>query len=249
MSDEAKTETIRVTTRGYELAQTGVLPLSAYLRYLEHQRWTSIARSGRLPLRQFFVMGVVRAQGIEVLEHVSFGEELLLTIWLSRVGTTSMDFSHSIERASNGALVARSTATVVALDQNRKPATIDAMARDYILERDSFSLERLAFEAPPGAFSRAVDLRPSDQDLQRHVNHARYADFVEDTRVFAAGAGAYGALLGGEALPRQLFLTYEREARVGEPVAMSTWSSAEKTLDFLLATENGTAVTRARLRL
>ena len=125
VNDDAQTETMRITTRGYELAQMGVLPLSAYLRYLEHQRWTTIARSERLPLRKFFAMGVVRAQGLEVIEHVGFDEELLLTIWLSHVGKTSLAFSHSIQKAGSGVLVARSTATIVALDSNRRPAAID----------------------------------------------------------------------------------------------------------------------------
>jgi acyl-CoA thioesterase FadM len=109
-------------------------------------------------------------------------------------------------------------------------------------------LERLDFDAPAGAYARGVDLRPSDQDLQRHVNHARYADFVEDTRAFASEASGYG-LAPTEGLPRQLFLAYEREARVGEPVAMATWSAAPGTLDFALKKGDGTLVTRARIRL
>jgi len=247
VNDDAKTEVMRLTTRGYELAQTGVLPLSAYLRFLEHQRWSTIGRSERLPLRKFFAMGVVRAQGLEVIEQTSFGEELVLTMWLSRVGKTSLAFSHDIHKAS-GILAARSTATIVALDANRRPAVIDDAARSYLIERPALELERLEFESPPGAYERAVDIRPSDQDLQRHVNHARYADFVEDTRVFASEATGYGAS-PPDGFPRHLFLAYEREARVGEPVAMATWSTAPRTLDFALKKADGTLVTRARVRL
>jgi acyl-CoA thioesterase FadM len=193
-------------------------------------------------------MGVVRAQGLEVIDSVGFGEELILTMWLSHVGKTSLAFSHSIERAATGALVATSTATIVALDSNRRPSAIDETARVYLTERPSLALERLDFDVPAGAYARGVDLRPSDQDLQRHVNHARYADFVEDTRAFASEASGYGPA-ASEGLPRRLFLAYEREARVGESVAMATWSPAPKTLDFALKKGDGTLVTRARLQL
>lgn len=245
--ENANTETMRVTTRGYELAQTGVVPLSAYLRYLEHQRWTAIARSDRLPIRRFFAMGVVRAQGLQIHEQVGFNEELELTMWVSRLGRTSLTFSHDVTKVSTGTLVARSSATVVALDVNRRPAAIDSAAEAYVVQRESLELDRLAFDVPENAFRKSIEVRPSDQDLQRHVNHARYADFVEDTRYFAAEAGAYGN--GLDAFPSRFFLAYEREARVGEPLSMTTWTSSEKTLDFALIKDDGTLVTRARIGL
>jgi acyl-CoA thioesterase FadM len=248
-SDGDKIETMRVTTRGYELASTGVLPMSSYLRYLEHLRWTTIARSEKLPLRRFFMMGMVRAQGIEVFDHVSFDRELELTMWLSRLGKTSMDFSHDVTHADGGGLVARSSATIVAIGGDRRPCPIDDSARDYLVSRNTLSLPRLeATAAPEGAFQAAVHVRPSDHDLQQHVNHARYADFVEDARVAAVSAGAYGPGNFG-ANASSLFLQYEREARAGDGVTIASWASTPRSLDFSLKKEDGTVATRARLLL
>jgi acyl-CoA thioesterase FadM len=247
-SGSDKLETMRLTSRGYELAQTGVLPLSQYLRYLEHQRWTTIGTSKKLPMRRFFTMGVVRAQGLEIEEHVGFGEELELTVWLSRLGRTSFDFSHDVVRASDGKRVARSTATVVALDASRRPAPLPDEAQEYVLSsRQGLPLDRLAFEVPEGAYRRSLEVRPSDQDLQRHVNHARYADFVEDTRYFAQETGAYGPGVP-EGFPRSFFLAYEREAKVGDATHMATWAPSPGILEFAM-TKDGTIATRARISL
>lgn len=245
-----KVDTLRITSRGYELASHGTLPVAAYLRYLEHLRWRTISRSQKIPLRLFWTMGVVRAQVIELHQHVSFDVELELSMWVSRVGRTSIELSHDITRPEDGALIARSTATIVTLDDERRPAPVKDGAREFVVDRPRVTAERLESEPPAGAWRRSVDIRPSDQDLQQHVNQARYADFVEDARLLCARAGGYGSG-DWEAAPRRFVIAYESESRVGDAVEAVSWltTGRARSADFVLRKENGQISTRARLEL
>lgn len=249
MTDD-KIEKLRITSRGYELAASGTLSIATYLRYFEHIRWHSISTSEKLPLRRFWMLGVVRAQTVEVYKAVGFDVELELTIWLARVGRSSMDFSHDMVRVSDGALVARSTATIVALDAARRPSVIGDGAREYLVTKEAILPERLDEAPPSDAWERTVELRPSDHDLQQHVNHARYAEFVDDTRLLCARAGGYGS---GEwdGRVRRFSIAYEQEARLGDAVVARTWHTRarDRCLDFLMTKSSTVVVTRARIEL
>lgn len=248
MSQE-RIEHLSLTTRGYELSSTGTIPPAQFLRYLEHVRWTTIGSSEKLPLREFFTLGVVRAQVLELLEPVGFGVELDLSIWVSRVGRTSFDMSHEVVEHAGKKLVGRSTATVVALDANRRPAPLPESARALVVARAAPEPDRLLEAPPPGAFQRLVEIRPSDHDLQGHVNHARYAELIEDTRLLAAAAGGYGAGTWDGQL-RRLSIAYEREARAGDPVVAHTFRTPgrDRSVDVVLS-RDGTVLTRARVQL
>lgn len=241
----------RLTTRGYELAAYGVIPVSGILRYLEHQRWQTFTTEGPIPTRRFWPLGVVRAQQVDVIEQLSFHTEIELTLWVSRVGRTSLDFSHDITRASDGKVVARSTATVVALDETRAPKQIDAEARDYIVQRPTVELDPPRTPRPSDVWERPIFLRPSDHDLQQHVNHARYADLLDDVRLLAAADGAYGASPVFQTPVKRLYLQYDREARTGDEIVGRTWraSDADATVEVELAKTSGDVVTRARLTM
>jgi YbgC/YbaW family acyl-CoA thioester hydrolase len=247
-----KIEKLRITSRGYELAASGVLSVATYLRYLEHIRWHTISTSEKLPLRKFWLLGVVRAQAVEIYKAISFDVELEVSMWLSRLGRTSMDFSHDIVRVSDGGLVGRSTATIVALDSERRPAAIGERAGDYLVTRETIAPDRFEGTAPRDAWERAVDLRPSDHDLQQHVNQARYADLIEDTRLLCAAANGYGP---GEwdGRARRFSIAYEQEARMGDAVVARTWRTEGETgarrVDVLLSKGTSAVVTRARIAL
>lgn len=252
---EELTEKVTITSRGYELAANGVVSVATHLRYLEHIRWSTISTSGKLPLRNFWQLGVVRAQTVEIYEQVRFGVELELSMWLSRLGRTSMDFSHDIVRVADGVLVGRSTATIVALDSERRPTAVGPGAVDYLLHREAIVPDRLNGDAPRGAWERSVELRPSDHDLQQHVNHARYAELMEDTRLLCALEGGYGAG-DWDAPARRFSIVYEKEARLGDAVVAKTWrtnapngDSPPPSVDVLMTKGSSTVVARARIEL
>jgi acyl-CoA thioesterase FadM len=243
-------ERLRVVTRGYEVSARGYIGAAQLLRYFEHIRWRTIAHSTALPAREFMRMGVIRAQRIEIFEETGFDVELELSMWLGRVGKTSLDFSHQMTRVSDGVVLARSTATVVTLDADRRPASVDPAAHDYVLERDAARMERLDGDIPEAAWEQPIVVRPSDEDLQGHVNHARYADYVEDSRLVCAQAGGYGpGSFDGPA--RSLTLSYEGEARTGDPLRIRTYLSTARpgSIDFALVKDDGRITTRARVGL
>lgn len=243
-----KIETHRIVTRGYELSSRGAIGPAQLVRYLEHSRWQTISNSSKIPVRRFWTMGVVRAQALEIHRELSFDVEIETSTWMSRLGKTSITFSHETHRVSDGALLFRSSATIVALDSERRPQVISDEARQYMLERDALAVERLEGAVSPNAWEHAVHIRPSDQDLQQHVNHARYLDFVEDTRWFAARAGGYGS--GAWDGPvRRITVAYEREARVFDPLMVHTWVAGNRVLDFVLRKDPQTIAARARVEV
>jgi len=187
---------------------------------------------------------------LELYEQVSFDVELELSMWVSRIGRTSIELSHDIVRSSDGALVGRSTATIVTLDGDRRPAPVNDGARAFVVDRARVSAERLDVEPPADAWQRAVDIRPSDQDLQQHVNQARYADFVEDARLLCARADGYGPG-EWESAPRRFVIAYEAESRVGDAFSVVTWRSTagSRALDFVLRKASGQISMRARLTI
>jgi acyl-CoA thioesterase FadM len=247
---ERHVERLRLVTRGYEVASNGAIPPSQLLRYIEHVRWRTIATSEILPARRFFGMGVVRAQALETFRRVSFDAELEISMWLSRVGKTSMDFSHEVVEVEDGKVVARSTATMVSLDASRNPAPIDAAANEYVVERDRAVIDRLDAEPPDDAWERSIQVRPSDEDLQGHVNQARYADYIEDTRKLCVAAGGYGPG-DWDGAARRLVISYEREARTGDPVVARTFRSRkqDRTVDFVLYRATSEIATLGRVEI
>lgn len=245
-----KIESIRLVTRGYELSSKGFMGPAQLVRYFEHSRWRTIGHSSKIPVRKFWLMGVVRGQTLEMVRNLSFDAEVEITTWMSGLGRTSVTFSHELRNVAGGELMARSSATIVALTQDRRPQPISEEARQYIVERDALAVERFDEEVRTDAWEHAVSIRPSDQDLQQHVNHARYLDYVEDARWFAAREGAYGSGDWDGAVKR-FSIAYEREARVGDPLVVRTWRRAghDHTLEFALLKDPETVSARARVEL
>ena len=71
-------------------------------------------------------------------------------------------------------------------------------------------------------------MRPSDVDLLRHVNQARYVDYIEDARYACARAGGYGKHgQGADAELKCLAASYEGQAREGDRLRVTTWPLCE----------------------
>ena len=212
-----------VTTRGYEMDASGVIPLSVLASYMEHTRWQSMQGS-EFPLAHYWQRGVIRAQHLEVLEPVRFDVELSVDCSVGRIGRTSLDLCHRLRRVDDGKLVVHATVTAVNLDEAGRPTPLDPAATELLGEAPPLPGVALELPAPPSAWTREITVCPSDQDVLQHVNHARYIEFVEDTRALAARAGAYGS--AGEAaqrLPRRIAISYERQAAFGDTLAAATW--------------------------
>ena len=86
---------------------------------------------------------------------------------------------------------------------------------------------------------------PSDLDSFRHVNQARYVDYIDDTRWFAAQAGEPAGLEGPLA---GLSVEYLRETYAGEQVQMETWVTGARTRAYELTRQpSGEVVSRGQV--
>ena len=215
-----------IRTRGYEMDSSGVIPLSVLASYMEHARWESIGQPD-FPLRDYWKRGVLRAQRVEVFEHVRFGLELNIECWLARVGRTSFDLAHRVSRADTGALVALAAVTAINLGPQGRPEPLAEGISQLLSEGPLPAVETLAESAPPEAFVRRFEVSPSDLDVLQHVNHARYIDFVEDSRFFGARASAQELKRA-----RSMAISYEREAPAATLLEARSWALASDPFGF-----------------
>ncbi|MBC7172738.1 MAG: acyl-CoA thioesterase, partial [Polyangiaceae bacterium] len=218
-----------------------ILP-SHFFRYCEVARW-QIFDAPEFVLKGKIAGAVVRAQTVEIEDELGYGDELVITTFLARVGKTSLDFGHVLERKS-GARVAISRCTIVQVGPDG-PKPFDASLAAFALD------EPLPAHARPGGpltgevFELPFIVRPSDTDAFSHVNQARYADFVDDARILAARAehpaGATGRL-------RSLSIEYARETLAGDAIVtrIAAASSLERRFEL---TRRGEVLTRAFARL
>jgi acyl-CoA thioesterase FadM len=213
-----------ITTRGYEMDASGVIPLSVLASYMEHTRWQSIQGS-EFRLAHYWRRGVIRAQHIEVVEPVRFDVELSIDCSVGRIGRTSLDLCHRLRQGSDGRLVAQATVTAVNLDELGRPAALDPGAKELLGDPPPLPSVALDGTAPGSAWVREITVCPSDQDVLQHVNHALYIDFVEDTRALAARAGAYADASEAALRPaRSIAISYERQAAFGDTLKATTWT-------------------------
>lgn len=231
-----------IQVRGYEMNASGSIPPAVVLRYAEHARWQALGSGSPLE----FQRGVVRAQKLQCFETISYPAELAIETWISRVGRTSFDFSQRIQR-DGARRVALVTCTVVCLDDGGAPAAVPGAIRGLVLEDELPAVEVLSDDPPADAWSQELTVVPSDQDILQHVNQARYADFVDNTRQLAAAAGVYPAL---PAIPGRLWVEYRRENQSGERLRMLTWPIRPEPLALgfeLRRVRDGETVFRARV--
>jgi len=250
-------------TRGYELDQDGLIPPHLLLSYMEHLRWESLSADSKVQIRRLFDTGyhfVVAAQRLQVEQDPGLGVELWADMTVGHVGRSSLEFRHHFRRGSRqGSDVARGSVTAVLLDAAGRPTPVPDDVRREVTEHASERwIDGVELDPPEppvvaaaGAWRRSLEVRPSDLDLLRHVNHATYLAYVDDTRRLCAAAGGYGEQLTSGRI-RQASLDYLQQALQGERLVALTWivEHDPPTLAFLLQREvDGQVVCRAAVRL
>ncbi len=225
------------TIRGIELDATGAVSPGWLSRILEDTRWRAFARDDHA-LRGIMDGGVARAGHFEYLEPLTYGDRVEIATWVARAGRTSFDFGHRIARSSDRRVAVRARMTVVNLGPDG-PAPIDPIVRELVLGDPAPQARAWPEGDRTDAWTRSWLVRPSDQDSFRHVNQARYVDYIDDTRWFAARAGAAAGLDGPLAT---LSVEYIREAHAGGRVQMETWITGDRERAYELTLENEGAV-------
>jgi YbgC/YbaW family acyl-CoA thioester hydrolase len=243
-----------LTPRGYEMNSTGSVSTATIARYAEHVRWDGL-RDSDFGLSRLWQRGVIRAQRIQTYKPVHYGHELVVRMWVSRVGRTSFDLAQTITRAHDQTLVARLAVTVVNLGSDGRPSPLDPGMTDFVVDEPLPEVEPPSEEPPAGAFAREIVVTPSDQDLLQHVNHARYIDYIEDTRWFAQAAStasAYTATPPEQAQnARRVAIDYDEQATFGERLTVLTWSGQIPGFyEFRIQrSRDGQVLSRARVSL
>jgi acyl-CoA thioesterase FadM len=237
--------------RGYEMDATGRIPAATLARYLEHLRWEAMVDPD-YRLRAVWTRGVVRAQRIEIVAPLRFGQEIRVSACVGRVGRTSLEFVHRVELVRSGELVLRAAATGVNLDGDGRPQPLPAAAHEIVTDEPAPEASPIPKLAPASAFTRELVVAPSDQDIQQHVNQARYIDFVEDTRALGAREQAFGGIHAAPAsgVLRRVSIEYERQARFGERLRLACWGVDGEPQTFaaeIRHAERDEVVARARV--
>ena len=228
----------RFAIRAHDLDATAMASVTAFIRFLENQRWHALASDGYLS--SFFDNGVMRSQIIELNEQISFNEEIEVVMWLSKVGRTSFNMGHTLKHKDTGAIFGRAAVTVVALTLDGLPKEVPSGVRQYVSDQETLEIPRLKLSPQPGAWSHSFPVRFTDLDLLQHVNESRYVEYVEDARHACARAGGYGLdSAPATARIRRLAVSYEGQARLGDTLRVTTWAVDDRpgSYEFEMRTE------------
>lgn len=226
--NSSKILTDRFPIRAHDLDASGTTSITAFIRLFENQRWDALSENGFL--RPFFKNGVIRAQSVEILQPMSFGDTVEISMWLSRVGRTSMDFCHHISSTTTGSEVGRATVRAVTLDKHGRPKPLSKEIRRFQMEQQDLHIQRVSLEPEPSAWSHCFSVRWTDLDLLQHVNEARYIEYIEDTRHACAAASGYGSDSQRAVLPiKHLTISYEDQARLGDSLCVTSWALQRNT--------------------
>ena len=105
------------------------------------------------------------------------------------------------------------------------PAPLDPGIVDLVVDEPTPAVRPWPEGEHTQSWKRQWLVRPSDQD------QARYVDYIDDTRWFAARAGEPSGLEGPLA---GLSIEYLRETHAGELVQMETWPTGEHARAYQL---------------
>ena len=239
------------TIRTHDLDASAHLSAAGLCRILENPRWNALRSDGLVG--GSVNIGVLRAQSLEIERPVGFGEKIEVSMWLSGVGRTSFALGYEIRSSADGAVVARSAGSFVSTDIEGRPQPVGPGLERMVLDRETIELPRLDHSPSAGAWSRGLVVRPSDVDLLRHVNQARYVDYIEDARYGCARAGGYGEHgQGADAALKYLAASYEGQPREGDHLRVTTWplGAAPRQYAFEVRREADAApMLRARVEL
>ena len=120
-------------------------------------------------------------------------------------------------------------------------------------DRETIEVPRLDHSPGAGAWSQDLVVRASDVDLLRHVNQARYVDYIEDARYACARAGGYGEHgQGADAALKYLAASYEGQAREGDRLRVTTWATGDASRQYAFEVRreaDAAPMLRARIEL
>lgn len=110
-----------LTVRGYELDAFQHVNNAVYVQYFEHCRWMAMRELGPGWLNQKGLSIVVRKLTVEYEAPAVVFDELLVRLWVDRIGTTSIGFGQDLRHRVDDRIVARAEVVAVCLGADGKP--------------------------------------------------------------------------------------------------------------------------------
>lgn len=87
-----------ITVRGYELDAFNHVNHAVYLNYFEHARWMAMKKIGLQELSDAGLSFIVRKASVDYLKPAHVFDELVISLWIEKVGRTSLTFGQEVLR-------------------------------------------------------------------------------------------------------------------------------------------------------
>jgi acyl-CoA thioester hydrolase len=154
----AKPYTVEIQVRFRDVDMMGHVNNAVYLTYMETARtdyYLVLAAKKVLPKPGEFDWIVARAE-IDFRDAAKLGETIAVTVWPSRIGNSSWDFSYRLAEKGSKRVFAEAKTVQVAYDYDKgKPKALDpAMRRGLESAMKAAQAEGLATDAEAGASAR-----------------------------------------------------------------------------------------------
>lgn len=123
-----------LVVRGYELDAYQHVNNAVYVQYFEHARWMAMRSLGPEWLSGRGLSIVVRKLTVEYEAPATVYDELVVRLWVERVGNTSLTFGQDLRRQDDDRLLAKAEVVAVCLGPDKRPHPIPQEWKDLLRE-------------------------------------------------------------------------------------------------------------------
>lgn len=224
--------------RYYECDANGHLNNANYLRYMQETAFDATAAAGYSAERyhEFGGTWLARASQIEFLLPLKYNDQIQVKTWLADFQRVSCRRLYEFNIPGTGELAARAYTDWAYIDtQNGKPARIpEEMISAFFPEgvpREFPKRERIPEQpAPPeDIFNMRRPVEWSDLDQMRHVNNAKYLNYITECgmQVIEAFGWPWERMkeLGFAIFIRRIQIQYLQPAQPDDVLEIGTWAS------------------------
>jgi acyl-CoA thioesterase FadM len=217
-----------------EAGADGCLPPSGYVRYAQDVAWQHSDARGfdRAWYGERHVQWLVRWVELELAAPARFGSTVQVSTRVTG-GRRALARRRTEVHSQSGELCAVVLTDWILVGETGRPARVPAEIGEAFSAGETFAPGRVLIGEPPSdARSTELRIRPQDLDPMRHVNNARYLDFVDE-------------VLGDRRSDATRYtLEFLRPAAPNETIRATSWAN-DNGWAIALTGEGGAAVLRA----
>lgn len=224
--------------RYYECDANGHLNNANYLRYMQETAFDATAAAGYSAERYHELGGtwLARTSQIEFMLPLKYNDQIQVTTWLADFRRVSCRRMYDFNIQGTGELAARAFTDWAYIDtENGKPAKIPGeMVSAFFPEgvpQEFPKRERIPEQPPPpaGIFKMQRPVEWCDLDQMRHVNNAKYLNYITECgmQVIKAHGWPWDRMkeLDFAIFIRRLQVQYLQPALANDVLEIGTWAS------------------------